>query len=154
MIADWIETTRQELLQLTDDLLKTKTELDSIPYFTRKKVRKYLDAHLNTDLDAVSALLLDVRPLLMDLEKQVREKRYGTLDGLLKTLKYGYLVRLHPLRRLESFYQEPCPPLLRYAEKKGTLPALKETYHERIQRIQQVDAHLQRIYNTLHVEEL
>lgn len=146
--------TRQDLLHLTDELLKTQQELEKIPYFTRKKVVKILEETLKGNLDTWSGVLLEVRNLLLQLESLVQEKRYEKLDGMLKTLKYSYLVSLEGMRPLIDFYSDLCPPLERYLEKKNLLDSWRESYTSRGQLVELVLRELDSIYHLLHVEEI
>lgn len=153
MILDRMSNTRQDLLQLTDELLKTEQELEHIPYFTRKKTLDFLEKNLKGPLEKWTGILLEIRNLLLQMESLVQDKRYDKLDGMLKTLKFSYLVSLEGFRPIMDYYKDLCPSLERYLVKKNLLDSWKEIYGIRNQLVELVLRELDSIYHMLNVEE-
>lgn len=147
-----INRTRQDILNLTDTLLQTKDELEAIPFFTRKKVFKSLDQLLGMDLESLSEMLLELRPIMSTMVEKMQQKRFSELDQFLMTFKFKYLDRMDVLVRLSTFYTELCPPLEKYLERKEVTEETLLRYAPRKYLTDQTYNQLQSIYETMYVE--
>lgn len=144
---------RQDILNLTEILLHTKKELDEVSFFTRKKVYKHLEGLLEMDLEELTGILLEVRSLLAAMEEKLKQKRFEDLDRKLLTLKYKYLDRMDVLVRLSTYYEEMCPPLVRFMERKGLQEETQTKYEMRKEYAEHVYEQLHAIYESMNVDE-
>lgn len=154
MLQNLMDKTQADIRVLLETLLQTKKEIDKLPYYTRKKVRKFLESHLQMDLEELTSLLLEILPLLHKLNQRVQDKRFDGLDRTLQTLRYWYIEKMNVLVQLSSFYQNLCNPLERYLTKKESLQSTLDLYKNRQELTDCVFTELHAIFDLLYVEEI
>jgi len=151
-LEDMFALVYSDILEYLEIIRLTESEIKSLPYFSRSKVKKEFTQSTGLSVDDMNREFLEIRNFLYTIERDIKVKNFIKLEEKLRTYAYKYIPLIDKLIPLSKFYSSVPEQFKRANKKRGDFTDIDGEYEKRRSRIIHLHENLTGIYRVIAVE--
>ncbi len=151
-LEDMFALVYSDIMEYLEIMRLTESEIKSLPYFSRSKVKKAFAQSIGLSVDDLNREFLEIKNFLYTIERDIKVKNFIKLDEKLRTYAFKYIPLIDKLLPLSEFYLSVPEQFKRSNRKRGDFAGIDEEYEKRRMQIIHLHENLTGIYRVIAVE--